>query len=150
MDLDLIEKLAVIVSRTSIEELEFSEGSLRIRLVKNNVPTQTRAEVINAEDLSPGATPLSSSAHPSSLHALVAGMSGTCYIAPTPVEGPFVKVGDFVQEGQVVAVVEAMKMLNQIEADVDGRIVRVAVEDGTAVTSTTVLFEIEPAARSHV
>jgi acetyl-CoA carboxylase biotin carboxyl carrier protein len=150
MELDLIEQLAGVVSRTTIEELEFSEGGQRIRLVKNKIPAQPRSDGMGAESPSSRPFPLSSSAQPSSLHALLAGMNGTFYIAPTPGEEPFAKVGDFVKEGQVVAVVEAMKMLNQIEADVDGMVVRVGARDGTAVTSTTVLFEIEPAARSHV
>ncbi|MNL48516.1 Biotin carboxyl carrier protein of acetyl-CoA carboxylase [compost metagenome] len=76
-------------------------------------------------------------------------MSGTFYGASAPGEAPFVKVGDAVQEGQVLAVIEAMKMLNQIDTDISGRIVRIALEDGSAVTPATVLFEIEPQGGVH-
>ena len=155
MELNLIEQLAGVMARTAIEELEYSKAGVRIRLQRGNAAaqaTQTEARH-DAREPVPGLTstqlPPPAPTSPVSLHPVVAGMSGTFHGAPAPGVAPFVKVGDTVQEGQVLAVVEAMKMLNQIEADIGGRIVRVALEDGMAVTPATVLFDIEPAANAH-
>lgn len=152
MELKLIEELAGVISRTAIEELEYARDGVRIKLQRSATggealpagyrdgPQPVAAPVTaTVPDASPALAPTSRA----SLHSVMAGMSGTFYGAPAPGENPFVKVGDTVQEGQVLAVVEAMKMLNQVEADVSGRVVRAALTDGTAVTPTTVLFEIE-------
>jgi len=146
MELNLIEQLAGVMARTAIEELEYRKAGVRIRLQRgaavapaSSAPARHAGEEPVAV---PPAPPAPSSAMP--LHSVVAGMSGTFYGAPAPGEARFVQMGDIVQEGQVLAVVEAMKMLNQIEADICGRIVRIALQDGTAVTPVTVLFEIEP------
>ncbi|MCS4296273.1 acetyl-CoA carboxylase biotin carboxyl carrier protein [Comamonas sp. BIGb0152] len=153
MELNLIEELAGVMARTSIEELEYSRSDVRIRLQRSatgrSLAAETRqasgeAAVIPATAAVSKASPSPTPSSPLSLHSVVAGMSGTFFSAPAPDKAPFVKVGDIVQEGQVLAVVEAMKMLNQIEADASGRIVRVAVEDGATVTPATVLFEITP------
>lgn len=153
MEMKLIEELAGVMSRTAIEELEYSQAGTRIRLLRNatghGAPAEVRPDstqsattpvTVAGSDAAPALTPSTSA----SLHSVVAGMSGTFHNAPALGEAPFVQVGDTVQEGQVLAVVEAMKMLNQIEADASGRIVRIVQTDGSAVMPTTVLFEIEP------
>ncbi|TYG86483.1 hypothetical protein ES288_A13G137400v1 [Gossypium darwinii] len=71
-------------------------------------------------------------------------MAGTFYTSPGPGEPPFVKVGDKVQKGQVLCIIEAMKLMNEIEADQSGTIVEILVEDGKAVSVDTPLFVIEP------
>ncbi|KAF3970967.1 hypothetical protein CMV_005395 [Castanea mollissima] len=80
----------------------------------------------------------------SSLPPLKCPMAGTLYRCPAPGEPPFVKVGDKVQKGQVVCIIEAMKLMNEIEADQSGTIVEFLVEDGKPVSIDMPLFVIEP------
>ncbi|KAL2482243.1 Biotin carboxyl carrier protein of acetyl-CoA carboxylase 1 [Forsythia ovata] len=89
---------------------------------------------------SPPKTQTSKSSHP----PLKSPMAGTFYRNPGPGEPPFVKVGDKVQKGQVVCIVEAMKLMNEIEVDQSGTIVEILVEDGKPVSVDTPLFAIEP------
>ncbi|XP_038995548.1 biotin carboxyl carrier protein of acetyl-CoA carboxylase, chloroplastic-like [Hibiscus syriacus] len=80
----------------------------------------------------------------SSLPPLKSPMAGTFYRSPAPGEPPFVKVGDKVQKGQVLCIIEAMKLMNEIEADQSGTIVEIVAEDGKQVSVDTPLFVIEP------
>ncbi|OMO96821.1 Biotin/lipoyl attachment [Corchorus capsularis] len=93
-------------------------------------------------------TPAPSAAAPksakSSLPPLKCPMAGTFYRSPAPGEPPFVKVGDKVQKGQVICIVEAMKLMNEIEADRSGTVVEIVAEDGKPVSVDTPLFVIEP------
>ncbi|KAH8511091.1 hypothetical protein H0E87_008577 [Populus deltoides] len=82
----------------------------------------------------------SSSSHP----PLKCPMAGTFYRSPAPGEPPFVKVGDKVQKGQVVCIIEAMKLMNEIEADQSGTITEIVAEDGKPVSVDTPLFVIAP------
>jgi acetyl-CoA carboxylase biotin carboxyl carrier protein len=72
-------------------------------------------------------------------------MIGTFYRSPSPEKGPFVSVGDEVKVGQVLCIIEAMKLFNEIESEVSGRIIRVLADDGTPVEYDQPLFEVEPA-----
>ncbi|XP_047339240.1 biotin carboxyl carrier protein of acetyl-CoA carboxylase 1, chloroplastic-like [Impatiens glandulifera] len=106
-------------------------------------------------DLPPPATPSPSAPSPSSppassppaakssLPSLKSPMAGTFYRSPAPTEPPFVKVGDKVQKGQVLCIIEAMKLMNEIEADQSGTIVEIIAEDGKPVSVDTPLFVIE-------
>ncbi|XP_057960944.1 biotin carboxyl carrier protein of acetyl-CoA carboxylase, chloroplastic [Malania oleifera] len=80
----------------------------------------------------------------SSLPPLKCPMAGTFYRSPAPGEPPFVKVGDKVQKGQVMCIVEAMKLMNEIEADKSGTVVEILAEDGKSVSIDTPLFVIQP------
>uniref|UniRef100_A0A2P2J945 Biotin carboxyl carrier protein of acetyl-CoA carboxylase n=1 Tax=Rhizophora mucronata TaxID=61149 RepID=A0A2P2J945_RHIMU len=96
------------------------------------------------------AVPLPTSSPPpaksakSSLPALKCPMAGTFYRSPAPGEPPFVKVGEKVQKGQVLCIIEAMKLMNEIEADQSGTLVEILVEDGKPVSVDMPLFVIEP------
>ncbi|CAI9090861.1 OLC1v1025730C1 [Oldenlandia corymbosa var. corymbosa] len=91
----------------------------------------------------PAAAPAAKPAK-SSLPALKCPMAGTFYRSPGPGEPPFVKVGDKVKKGQVLCIVEAMKLMNEIEADQTGTIIDVLAEDGKPVSIDTPLFVIQP------
>ncbi|QCE12465.1 biotin carboxyl carrier protein of acetyl-CoA carboxylase, chloroplastic [Vigna unguiculata] len=80
----------------------------------------------------------------SSLPPLKSPMAGTFYRSPAPAEPPFVKVGDKVKKGQVICIIEAMKLMNEIEADQSGTIVEIVAEDAKPVSVDTPLFVIEP------
>ena len=70
-------------------------------------------------------------------------MVGTFYKSPSPTEEPFVKVGDRVKKGQVLCIVEAMKLMNEIESEFDGEIVEICIDDGELVDYGKVLFKIK-------
>lgn len=90
------------------------------------------------------AVPAPSKASKSTLPPLKCPMAGTFYRCPAPGEPPFVKVGDKVQKGQVVCIIEAMKLMNEIEADQSGTVVDILAEDGKSVSVDMPLLVIQP------
>ncbi|CDP04187.1 unnamed protein product [Coffea canephora] len=96
-----------------------------------------------APKTAPAASPAAQSPK-SSHHPLKCPMAGTFYRSPAPGEPAFVKVGDKVKKGQVLCIIEAMKLMNEIEADQSGTIVEIVAEDGKSVSVGTPLFVIEP------
>ncbi|XP_021285969.1 biotin carboxyl carrier protein of acetyl-CoA carboxylase, chloroplastic-like [Herrania umbratica] len=113
-------------------------------------PLPPAAQVTPPTSSSPAAMPSAPEAHAppqpskSSHPPLKCPMAGTFYRSPAPGAPPFVKVGDKVQKGQVVCIIEAMKLMNEIEADQSGTIVEILAEDGKPVSVDTPLFVIEP------
>ena len=140
LTLDQVVELAV---RHNLAEIEVEAAGLRIRVVREHAPAAGGAR----GDASPAALPqptlerAESTAH---LVAVEAPMVGTFYRAPKPDAPPFVAEGDVVKEGQVLCIVEAMKLMNEIEAKVAGRIVKVVVENGQPVEFGQSLFLMEP------
>lgn len=133
MDLALIEKLMRMLEQSDLEMLDVEEGSMRIRLAKAG------ATPVDPDPLS-GSTATQTQTAPTPI--LAAGISGTFYAAPSPGAAPFVTIGDRVTEGQQLGIIEAMKLLNPIEADRDGIIAKVLVTDGQSIVPGTPLFEI--------
>lgn len=103
-------------------------------------PSSTQAPLAPSPSTSPPAVKLLKSSRP----PLKSPMAGTFYRSPAPGEPPFVKVGDKVKKGQVLCIVEAMKLMNEIEADQSGTIVEIVAEDAKPVSVDTPLFVIEP------
>ena len=137
MDFALIEKLMRMLEASSLDELDVTEGSMRIRLAKQKggqlgpiLPVARSVEQAVTEAVSQHAT-------------IAAGMAGTFYRSPSPGSSPFVEIGTEIGEGDQVAIIEAMKMLNPVEADRGGVIRAILVEDGGSVEPGTALFEIE-------
>ncbi len=91
------------------------------------------------------ASPAAGEAEDEGLHFVTSPIVGTFYRAPNPDADPYVKVGDFVEKGQVLCIVEAMKLMNEIEADMSGTIVRIAPENAQPVEFGEHLFAIRPA-----
>ncbi|XP_048323764.2 biotin carboxyl carrier protein of acetyl-CoA carboxylase 1, chloroplastic isoform X1 [Ziziphus jujuba] len=97
-----------------------------------------------ASSPAPAPSPPAASSPKSSLPTLKSPMAGTFYRSPAPGEPPFVKVGDKVQKGQVLCIIEAMKLMNEIEADQSGTIVEILLDDSKPVSIDTPLFVIQP------
>ena len=139
--LDQVVELAV---RHNLAEIEVEAAGLRIRVVREHAPVAggARGDASPAAAL-PQAIPdrAESTAH---LVPVEAPMVGTFYRAPKPDAPPFVAEGDVVKEGQVLCIVEAMKLMNEIEAKVAGRIVKVVVENGQPVEFGQPLFLVDP------
>lgn len=152
MDHDKLNRLLQVLERTSASELEYADVDWKIRLVRGPVsrglkspvaPSDTR-ETPREATTTPAQTPAQTK------HVITAGLTGTFYRSPAPDQAPFVSVGDTVHEGQTVAVVEAMKMLNTIEADCAGRVITLFADDGASVSPDSMLFAIEPLEVPHV
>lgn len=148
MDLSTIERLMQMLENSALNELEVSENGMRIRLSK----TASRHGATPPSRLAPRETPEAmAAAEIAALMALpeiaetdevvvVAGLSGTFYRAPAPGAEPYVREGDLVEEGQTLGLVEAMKMLNPVEASRSGRVAQILHADGEPVTPGTPLI----------
>jgi acetyl-CoA carboxylase biotin carboxyl carrier protein len=146
MDIDFIARLLDLVERSKVAELDLTLNGERLRLVKSAASAPARAI---APEPSAAAAPVPAprdSAKP--LHAIRAGFPGTFYRAPAPGEKPFAEVGSRVEDGTQIAILEAMKTMNPVEADLAGIVRRIAVEDAAAVETGALLFEIESDAGS--
>ena len=134
----LLDRLVALLHDSGLREIEFEEGDIHIRLVKDGdggIRSQASAAPVAAAAPDHVAT---------DDHAIVAGLTGTFYRAPSPDAPPFVEIGDRVEEGQTVGLLEAMKMLNPIEADRAGRVIQILAEDGALVTRGAPLIRLAP------
>lgn len=151
MDLRKLKTLIDLVSESGVAELEITEGEDRVRIVNRNgaAPVQVHQPVTVAQPMpvpvpAPEAAPAPAPAAPQQTGTpLTSPMVGTFYRAPSPGADPFVKVGNTVKKGQVVCIIEAMKLLNEVEADMDGTVKEVCVENGQPVEFGQSLFIIE-------
>ena len=151
MDLRKLKTLIDLVSESGVAELEITEGEDRVRIVNRNgaAPVQVHQPVTVAQPMpvpvpAPEGAPAPAPAAPQQTGTpLTSPMVGTFYRAPSPGADPFVKVGDTVKKGQVVCIIEAMKLLNEVEADMDGTVKEVCVENGQPVEFGQSLFIIE-------
>lgn len=107
-------------------------------------PAPTPAAAAAPAPAAPAAAAPAPASDESKLIAIKSPMVGTFYRASSPDKPPFAKVGDVVKSGQVVCIIEAMKLFNEIESDVEGRIAKVLVEDAQPVEYDQVLFLVEP------
>ena len=153
MDLRKIKTLIDLVSESNVAELEITEAEGTVRIVKSlpvgNQPAATQAHyaVAPAQVATPApapeATPVASAAPAANPnHILKSPMVGTFYNASSPDAKPFVSVGDAVKQGQTICIIEAMKIMNEIEADKSGTVVKVLAATAQGVEYGQPLFEI--------
>lgn len=150
-DLDYLEKLANIVYENDLSEisLEDDEKAVCFKREKQQVVQATAPMVMPATVTSQVVSPVAKQTEETkAVNApkgtpITAPMVGTFYSAPSPDAAPFVKVGDNVSIGQVVCIIEAMKLMNEIEADVSGRITEICVNNGDAIEFGQVLMYVE-------
>ena len=144
-DIDYVEKLAKVLADNSLTEISLEDGEQAITLRKEVMGVTTAPVVASAP--APQQAPASSA--PAEQKEVKKGkpltspMVGTFYSAPSPDAEPFVKVGQTVKEGDVVCIVEAMKLMNEIEAEFAGKITEICVQDGQPVEFGQVLMYIE-------
>jgi acetyl-CoA carboxylase biotin carboxyl carrier protein len=165
VDLGQLERLLSFMSEHGLEEFEYAHGDLRIRL-KKAIAQQAAAPALalsaapsaptqaaSAQALpNPPAAPVPASAEATppvpaaaaNEHIIKSPIVGTFYAGPSPDAAPFVRAGDFVEAGQTVCIIEAMKLMNEIEADVSGEVARVLVENAQPVEYGEPLFALRP------
>ncbi len=150
MDIRKVKKLIELLDESGIAEIEITEGeeSVRISRYGSNVaalaPAPVAAMPVAAAAAVPApASPLAVAEAEEDGHIVTAPMVGTFYSATSPGSPPFVQVGDRVSVGDTLCIVEAMKMMNQIEAEVSGTIKSIRVQNGDPVEYAQVLFVID-------
>jgi acetyl-CoA carboxylase biotin carboxyl carrier protein len=155
MNLALLKKLVRILEKSGVDEIEVEEEGLRVRLAKNSrgAAGPAGSQHIPAQDFpvphggvapAPAAPAAAVPAAPN-VHEVRSPIVGTFYRAPAPDADPYIEVGETVQPKTVVCIIEAMKLMNEIETEVGGRVVKILVENGQPVEYNQVLFHIEPA-----
>ena len=144
-----IRQLIRLVQRTGIGELEVSSGDRTVRIAAqaHHVPVSVGASSSGVTQAPVAERPAAASAAPpvaENLAVIASPMVGTFYRAPAPDADPYVEVGDLVEVGQTVCIIEAMKLMNEIESEFRGRVVRIPIENAQPVEFGQKLFLIEP------
>jgi acetyl-CoA carboxylase biotin carboxyl carrier protein len=143
---ELKELIDIVASKDSIEELEFERAGVKLRIKRSAglAHAHPAASATVGPALSTAPTPAQVSAEGEDLFHIKSPIVGTFYKAPTPTSNPFVSVGDFVEKGTVLCIIEAMKLMNEIESEIAGEIVAVLVDDKQPVEFGEKLFAIRP------
>jgi len=152
MDLNYIKKLIKLLATSGVDEIEIEEEGKRIRISKNTNNSQqvvasggpTPTVAVSDQTAAPAVVAPPVAEAEKKYHEIVSPIVGTFYLAPAPDADPYVEVGKVVQPGTVLCIIEAMKLMNEIESDVAGRIVKIHVENGHPVEYNQPLFSIEP------
>ena len=142
MDIDEIKRLIDIVKETGIAELEVREGESLIRVVASTNQANTNASS-KAAGVDSKPTPVEASQNvPSNALPIKSPMAGTFYRSPAPELQPFVEVGQRVEIGDVLCIIESMKMMNEVKSERIGTIVDVPIDNGQAIESGATIFYI--------
>ena len=156
MDINLIKKLIKIVEQSEVTEFSVQEGDLKVKISKNSnnspqVSLQPVAEYARPAQAQQTVSVQASEAEPPKQQASAASnhyeikspIVGTFYRSPAPDADPYIQVGSIVSPGTVLCIVEAMKLMNEIECDVSGKVVKILVDNATPVEYNQPLFLIE-------
>jgi acetyl-CoA carboxylase biotin carboxyl carrier protein len=154
MDIRKIKKLIELLQESGIAEIEIKEGEEGVRISRmpsghtQVAPVQVVAHAppvaaAAASAVAPSAAPAAAAPARTNEHVVTAPMVGTFYSAPSPGAKAFVEIGEEVKPGQVLCIIEAMKMMNQIEADRGGRVTSIMAKSGDPVEFGQPLFVIE-------
>jgi len=150
MDIRKIKKLIELLEESGIAEIEIKEGEEAVRISRAGAAPPMPQYIAAPPMLAPAPAPAAPAAAAAAGvkaankdHIVPAPMVGTYYAAPSPTAKPFVEIGDEVKPGQVLCIIEAMKMMNQIEADRGGRVTAIMCKNGDPVEFGQPLFVIE-------
>ena len=153
MDIRKVKKLIELLEESGIAEIEITEGEESVRIsrypnanhvaaAQHALPAAPMQMAAPAAGAPAAAVPAAEVPQEPSGHKVAAPMVGTFYRAASPEAEPFVKIGDTIQAGDTLCIIEAMKMMNQIEADVSGKVLSVEVESGEPIEFGQTLFVI--------
>jgi len=141
---ELARELGALLAELDLTEIEVSIGETRVRLQRTTAARSPATVAAPASEAVPDRQPTVVDVSPSSLVTIEAPMVGTFYRAASPTADPYVREGDVVKEGQVLCIIEAMKLMNEIESKAGGRIAKILVENGQPVEYGQPLFVLEP------
>ena len=153
LDHEQLHRLLEALGESDIQEFRLEGDDFRLE-IRRNLPAQAvmapvmpapvAAAAPVAASAEPASAPPASTATRSDLLEVTAPMVGTCYRAPAPGEPPFVEVGTRINVGQAVCILEAMKLMNELESEVGGEVVEILVDNGTPVEFGQVLMRVKP------
>ncbi len=156
LSLDQVKELIELISEKQFTEFELERGSFRMRLGRGNtakVSVETAQSVVTPApqvqeagrpaEASPVAAPAAAPAAEESLHLLTSPIVGTYYQSASPANPPFAEIGATIKSGQTLCIVEAMKLMNEIQSDVSGTVAKIFVENGQPVEYGQPLFGIK-------
>lgn len=154
MDLNFIKKLIRLIENSEVTDLEIEENGTKIKVAKKirvtqmpvqSMPAPMAAQPqVHSETREVKSAALKEEESTSTYHEIKSPIVGTFYRAPAPDADSYVQIGDTVSPGTVLCIVEAMKLMNEIESDVSGKIVKILVENGKPVEYNQPLFLIQP------
>lgn len=157
MDIKQIQDLIKFVAKSGVNEVSIEEEDFKITIKTNKEPTYVTATVPSQIQAAPSPAPVAAPAAPvvvaeekaaaapaSNLITIKSPMIGTFYRSPSPDKPIYVNVGDSVSAGQTICIIEAMKLFNEIESEVSGKIVKVLVENAQPVEYDQPLFLVDP------
>jgi acetyl-CoA carboxylase biotin carboxyl carrier protein len=158
MNIDEVKSLLRDVLKSDISEFELEHSGTRVKLKRGfgrnvaivssaasqPIPANDTASQLYGADMAAPSAANEDASEDSELHILSSPIVGTAYHAPSPGTEPYVKLGDQVQEGKILCLIEAMKLMNEIPSDADGEIVRIYFENGRPVEFGQKLFGIRP------
>ncbi len=146
--IEYIEKLAKVINKHELEEITLEDGDKAIVVKKaSSTPVAVPSQKVEAPQAAPAPAveekPVAVEVPKKNRMPITSPMVGCFYPAPSPTSQPFVRVGDKVSTGQVVCIIEAMKLMNEIESEVSGTITEICVEEGQSVEYGQVLMYVE-------
>ncbi len=139
-----VEDLVRVLENSSISELELSENGTEIVIRRQSGVTAAPIVKSKSGKRQPLAVKSADESAADHSQGISSPITGVYYASPSPTEPSFVQVGDIVQIGQVIALVEAMKVFNEIQADISGRVTKLLASNGDVVQKGSVLLRIEP------
>ena len=148
LDHEQLHRLLEVLGESDIQEFRLEGDDFRLE-IRRNLPGQDVMAPVMPTPVAAAATPATpppaATATRSDLLEITAPMVGTFYRAPAPGEPPFIEVGNRIDVGQTVCILEAMKLMNELEAEVSGEVVEILVDNGTPVEFGQVLMRVRPA-----
>jgi len=135
MDIRKIKKLIEMLQESDLKEIEVSQGDESVRILRSGLNETGTNKVIQQTEVYSAEPNIEQKIEPKKIEGniITSPIVGTFYRKPSPDKDPFIKVGDSVEQGDVLCIIEAMKMMNEIKSDFSGKIVSIDVEDGQPV-----------------
>jgi acetyl-CoA carboxylase biotin carboxyl carrier protein len=154
MDIRYLKNILKIIEDANINEIEIEEGETKLRIVKSSgsqqmvsFSTQAMPQQNYQTNFQPAPTPAETKPEAApeekKYHEIKSPIVGTFYKAPSPDAEPYVRIGQKISAGTVLCIIEAMKLMNEIESDISGTVIKVCTENGQPVEYNQVLFQIE-------